>query len=72
LVDEEGVSVKNGVGVVVLSVDVVLKPVVVNPGARFLDAVGFHLHIRFLHTGEVIVRLVFILAVSWKIFHVYE
>jgi hypothetical protein len=44
LVDEEGVSVKNGVGVVVVCVDVVLEPVVVNPSARLLNAVGFHLH----------------------------
>jgi hypothetical protein len=46
LVDDEGVSVKNGVGVVVVCVDVVLEPVVVNPSARLLNAVGFHLHNR--------------------------
>jgi hypothetical protein len=69
-VDDCRVVVKNGVGVVVFTAEVVVEPVVVNPSARLLNAVSFNLGNGCLKTGEVIVRLVIKLIVLWEMVEV--
>ena len=55
-----------------LTVDVVLKPVVVNPSACFLDAVSFYLRNRILKTCKIVVSLIIKHSILWEMVKVNE